>query len=233
MLGKSGRPSPLDGRGARTTSDDLVGSVGTRVRRRPRRRTRPDGRPLPPEDRLWRHPSEVGASRRAGLAAASRARPAAGPPDARASRWSPASPGRRRRGRAGRSPGTVAAGRRAPVGRELDPARVGHDVPSPGGRARSPPARPPPSCSRRGRRGVEAGRLRGGPPRRRRAPHPATLVRGLQQAKVVLADGRQFDGDGRGDRPRRRARRASASTPTGSRRSSELGTRRRSRATRP
>ena len=28
----------------------------------------PAGDPLPPEDRLWRHPSEVGASRRARLA---------------------------------------------------------------------------------------------------------------------------------------------------------------------
>jgi S1-C subfamily serine protease len=79
MLGKSGAASPLS-EGARTTRttpsvvsgpvfDDDLGDERN-----------PTGDPLPPEDRLWRHPSEVGASRRAGLAAASQRPPSPGRP---------------------------------------------------------------------------------------------------------------------------------------------------------
>ena len=90
----------------------------------------------------------------------------------------------------------VASGHRTPVGRELDPARVGHDRAQPGdGDARWPPARPPRSCeiyvaegaSKRAGSGVVL-RADGA------LLTSATLVRGVQQAKVVLADGRQYDG---------------------------------------
>jgi S1-C subfamily serine protease len=155
----------------------------------------PTGDPLPPEDRLWRHPSEVGASRRAGIAATSHPAPAQG-----RSMFAVAVV-------AGLTGAAVAVTALALTG-SLSPRVIERQSVVSSTPLASATTVPSPETAKTLAGGaaaavvqiyvVEGASKRAGSGVVLQANGAlltsATLVRGVQQAKVVLADGRQFDG---------------------------------------